>query len=163
MPILDRFSLKGKVAVISGGAGLYGRQIMRAVAEAGARTFVASRDLAKLDEQAAILRKEGLDVTSLQFEYFGAASPPRHLGRRSAATTACIKRRGRLGEACPRWRRWEARSRRCPCPCSEMVRGVAPTRTDTTSISCAFDFASFFFRRLLKPSHNSHLYYCLSS
>lgn len=68
MAILDRFSLKGKSAVISGGAGIYGRQIMRAIAEAGARTFVASRDVVKLDAEAALLRNEGLDVTALSLD-----------------------------------------------------------------------------------------------
>lgn len=43
MGVLDTFSLKGKVALVTGGAGLYGKQVLQAVAEAGAKTFVASR------------------------------------------------------------------------------------------------------------------------
>ncbi|OPZ30919.1 MAG: gluconate 5-dehydrogenase [Lentisphaerae bacterium ADurb.BinA184] len=46
MSILDTFFLEGKVAVVTGGAGLYGRQIVRALAEAGAQTDIASRRLA---------------------------------------------------------------------------------------------------------------------
>ena len=46
--ILDRFSLKGKVALLTGGAGLYGKQITEALAQAGAVTCIASRNLENL-------------------------------------------------------------------------------------------------------------------
>jgi NAD(P)-dependent dehydrogenase (short-subunit alcohol dehydrogenase family) len=65
MAILDSFRLNGKVALVTGGAGLFGRQIVRAVAEAGAKVFVASRDLHKLKQQANVFSAEGLDVTPL--------------------------------------------------------------------------------------------------
>src|SRR5512137_2005911 len=68
MNVLDSFRLDGKVALTTGGAGLYGRQIVEALAEAGARTFMASRDLAKLQKQAETFRDKGLDVTALQFD-----------------------------------------------------------------------------------------------
>src|SRR5262249_47298124 len=61
MKVLDSFSLKGRVAVVTGGAGLFGRQIVAAVAEAGAKTFMASRDVAKSEEEAGKCRAEGLD------------------------------------------------------------------------------------------------------
>jgi NAD(P)-dependent dehydrogenase (short-subunit alcohol dehydrogenase family) len=66
--VLESLSLKGKVAVVSGGAGLYGRQIVEALAEAGARVFMASRDRQKLEEQAEVFRTAGLDVTALELD-----------------------------------------------------------------------------------------------
>ncbi len=68
MGILERFSLSSKVALVTGGAGLYGRQIVAAVAEAGARTFVASRNLEALEELAAAHRAAGLEVAALQYD-----------------------------------------------------------------------------------------------
>src|SRR5215212_5511672 len=56
MNVLQSFSLAGKVAVMTGGAGLYGRQIAEALAEAGARTFMGSRDVPKLEAQAETFR-----------------------------------------------------------------------------------------------------------
>lgn len=68
MNVLESFSLKGKVALLTGGAGLYGRQIAEALAEAGATTCIASRDLAKLEEVAAGLRAAGGDVVALPLD-----------------------------------------------------------------------------------------------
>jgi NAD(P)-dependent dehydrogenase (short-subunit alcohol dehydrogenase family) len=62
MNVLEMFSLKGKVAVITGGSGLYGRQIVEACAEAGATTIMASRDLEKLKATAKDFEKKGLKV-----------------------------------------------------------------------------------------------------
>ena len=68
MSVLSQFSLKGKVALVTGGAGLYGRQIVAALAEAGAQTFVASRNLAALEALAREHQEQGREVAALQYD-----------------------------------------------------------------------------------------------
>ncbi|MBN2311313.1 MAG: SDR family oxidoreductase [Candidatus Hydrogenedentes bacterium] len=74
MGILDEFSLKGKVALVTGGAGLYGRQLVAAMAEAGAETYIASRNLEACEAVAAAQREAGLNVTALQYDQADEAS-----------------------------------------------------------------------------------------
>ena len=66
--VLDTFSLKGKVALLTGGAGLYGRQIAEALAEAGAATCIAARNVAALETVADELRAAGGDVAALPLD-----------------------------------------------------------------------------------------------
>lgn len=68
MSVLDSFSLAGKVALVTGGAGQYGRQIVAALAEAGAQTFIAARNQEALEEVAQQHRERGEDVTALQLD-----------------------------------------------------------------------------------------------
>lgn len=74
MGVLDTFSLKGKVALCTGGAGLYGRQIVAALAGAGATTYLAARDQTKLEAVAAEERAAGNDVTALSLDLSADAS-----------------------------------------------------------------------------------------
>lgn len=62
MSVLDMFSLNGKTALVTGGSGRYGTQMVIALAEAGATVCVASRSLEKNQAFAASLAEKGLDV-----------------------------------------------------------------------------------------------------
>src|SRR5450756_1356186 len=68
MNMMDRFSMKGKVALVTGGSGLYGKQIVSALAQAGARTYIASRNTEELEKVAAKLREEGHDVFAMHLD-----------------------------------------------------------------------------------------------
>jgi NAD(P)-dependent dehydrogenase (short-subunit alcohol dehydrogenase family) len=57
--VRDLFSLEGRVALVTGGAGRYGRQISQALAEAGATVLIASRDISKCEEAANSLTESG--------------------------------------------------------------------------------------------------------
>lgn len=60
--MLERFNLTGKVVLLTGGAGLYGRGLAADLAGAGATLVIASRDRAACDEVASVLRSSGADV-----------------------------------------------------------------------------------------------------
>lgn len=68
MPILDDFSLKGKTALVTGGAGICGRLIVRGLAEAGARVYAASRNMDALEALAAENKAAGWDVRPLKLD-----------------------------------------------------------------------------------------------
>ena len=55
----DLFSLAGRVAIVTGGRGLYGASISRGLAEMGATVVIASRNGEACEAFAAELRKEG--------------------------------------------------------------------------------------------------------
>lgn len=81
VPIQELFSLKGRVALVTGGAGRYGRQICRGLGEAGATVIVASRNYKKSESFAEELKREGdgkaealrLDITDESSVEDGAA------------------------------------------------------------------------------------------
>ena len=60
----DLFRLDGKIALVTGGAGIYGIHITRALAEAGAHVVVASRGLEQCERVAGEMRDEGLKVSA---------------------------------------------------------------------------------------------------
>ena len=66
--ILQMLSLQGKTAVVTGAAGMYGRQIAEALAEAGATVVLASRQLRALEAAASPLRHRGFAILVRQFD-----------------------------------------------------------------------------------------------
>jgi len=63
MNILEQFSLKQRVVVLTGGGGLYGRQLTAALAEAGAQLVIAARNQAQLQETVRAQAQRGFSVT----------------------------------------------------------------------------------------------------
>jgi NAD(P)-dependent dehydrogenase (short-subunit alcohol dehydrogenase family) len=75
MGILDRFSLKGRVALVTAGAGpLFGRSISTALAEAGATVITASRSRERNEQFAEEMKRLGHDVHGLVFDLEDLAS-----------------------------------------------------------------------------------------
>ena len=62
MHVMKMFDLTGKVALVTGGAGNYGRPMVQALAEAGATVITASRSLEKNEQFAETLQKQGYKV-----------------------------------------------------------------------------------------------------
>ena len=65
MHVKDLLSLKGKVILVTGGAGLYGRCIVEGLAEADGTVITASRNLDSGKTLAAELCSQGLDVHAM--------------------------------------------------------------------------------------------------
>jgi len=59
---LELFQLRDKVALVSGGAGIVGKYLVRGLAEAGATVIVASRSFASCEVVAAEMQAEDLAV-----------------------------------------------------------------------------------------------------
>ena len=72
--VWDLLSLDGSVAIVTGGRGNFGRQIVAALAEAGAITFVASRNKDALEHLSAEHQAEGRDVRPMYLDLSEEAS-----------------------------------------------------------------------------------------
>lgn len=74
MNVKDLLNLSGKIALVTGGAGNYGKPITEALAEAGATVAIASRGLEALEKVAADLRSRQLDVHAMHLDQGDTAS-----------------------------------------------------------------------------------------
>lgn len=63
MQILDKFSLKEKVIVVTGGTGILGKSFVKALAEAGAKICVIGRNREKINERLRLI--EGIASETL--------------------------------------------------------------------------------------------------
>jgi 2-deoxy-D-gluconate 3-dehydrogenase len=63
--VLDKFSMKGRTVLVTGGAGLLGRQFALALAQAGADVMLADLAFDAAAEQAEMIRAEGLSAEAL--------------------------------------------------------------------------------------------------
>ncbi|MEZ4968983.1 MAG: SDR family oxidoreductase [Flavobacteriaceae bacterium] len=68
MNVKDLLNLKGKVILVSGGAGSYGKSIVEGLGEAGGTVIIASRDLKNAETVAQAFRDKGLDVHARQLD-----------------------------------------------------------------------------------------------
>ena len=59
MNVLNKFSLKGKIVVVTGGAQRYGYHFCKALAEAGGTVIITSRDKKRAEKTAKTFSKKG--------------------------------------------------------------------------------------------------------
>ncbi|MDO4487762.1 MAG: SDR family oxidoreductase [Eubacteriales bacterium] len=64
----DLFSLKGKVAIVTGGRGKYGASISEGLCEMDATVVIASRNGEKCEEFAKTLREKGYDAIGMSLD-----------------------------------------------------------------------------------------------
>lgn len=65
---MDLFRLDGKIAVVTGGAGYFGKPISLGLAEAGAQVIIASRDEVKCKAYASVIKERGLKAEGLSLD-----------------------------------------------------------------------------------------------
>lgn len=68
MNVKQLLSLENKIALVTGGAGLYGSCIAEGLAEADATVIIASRNLDAIEEKAAELQSKSLKVYGMQLD-----------------------------------------------------------------------------------------------
>ncbi|WP_339717693.1 SDR family oxidoreductase [Cyclobacterium amurskyense] len=68
MDVKELLSLKGKIIVVTGGSGLYGKCLVEGLAEAGGTVITTSRDIKSAEKTAAFFREKGLDVHPMEVD-----------------------------------------------------------------------------------------------
>lgn len=66
--VKDLFSLEKRVAIVTGGRGIYGASISLGLCEMGASVVIASRNMEKCEEYAASLREQGYDAVGMALD-----------------------------------------------------------------------------------------------
>jgi len=105
MGILERFSLNGRIALVTAGAGpLFGSSISEALAEAGATLITASRSLDRNEAFAKELRARGYDAYGMQVDIENSLSIDRlhdevidRFGRLDVLVNSALARSGHAG------------------------------------------------------------------
>jgi NAD(P)-dependent dehydrogenase (short-subunit alcohol dehydrogenase family) len=105
MGVLDRFSLRGKVALVTGGAGpLFGSSLSEGLAEAGATVITGSRSLERNQQFAEELRSRGFDAHGFQCDIADVASIHQlrddvlsRFGRLDVLVNSALAREGHAG------------------------------------------------------------------
>ena len=70
----ELFDLTGRVAIVTGGRGLYGASISLGLCEMGATVVIASRSAEKCEEYAKTLRDQGYEVYGMSLDLSNDAS-----------------------------------------------------------------------------------------
>jgi gluconate 5-dehydrogenase len=87
--VLELFSLKDRIVLVTGASRGLGYGMARALAQAGGHVILNARDVTRLEAAVGTLRAEGLSVEAAAFDVADEAATV-------AAVTALIKRHGRL-------------------------------------------------------------------
>lgn len=74
MHVNELLSLKGKVILVTGGGGKYGKCLVEGLGEAGGTVITSSRNLTQAVKTAETFREQGLDVHGLQLDQGDHAS-----------------------------------------------------------------------------------------
>jgi len=66
--IFEKFSLKGRVALVTGGAGLLGKEFCLTLAQAGAQVYVADLNLSAAESAAQTITAQGHSACSIRLD-----------------------------------------------------------------------------------------------
>jgi len=72
--VLDKFNMRGKTALVTGGAGLLGKRFSLALAQAGANVVVADLNLNAAQTHAETLVSKGYSAIALALDVTDPAS-----------------------------------------------------------------------------------------
>ena len=87
--IFDKFSLNGRVALVTGGAGLLGREFCLTLAQAGAEVYAADLNFEAADQVAKQIAEQGFSARGIALDITDPASV-------AAAVDEIVKRSGHI-------------------------------------------------------------------